>query len=79
MIGCKIGSVDNKIIGYTIGIVDQINFGLNKSTYVSSLIGSSEIYIDGYIYDEMVEFTNGTSDGIQIGLNEMTDMGYLIG
>ena len=79
IIGCKIGSVDNKTIGFTIGIVDEINFGINKSTYVGSLIGTSEIYIDGYIYDEIIEFTIGTSDGIKIGLNEMTYMGYLIG
>ena len=71
MIGCKIGSVDNKIIGFTIGIVDEINFGINKSTYVGSLIGTSEIYIDGYIYDSL--------NGISLGKEHITALACLDG
>ena len=42
MLGCKIGSIYDKMIGFTVDTVDGIKIRMNENTGLCSLIGSSE-------------------------------------
>ena len=43
MLGCKIGSIHDKMLGFTVDTVDGIKIGINENTGLCSLIGSCEI------------------------------------
>ena len=42
VLGCKIGYIHDKMLGFTVDTVDGIKIGINENTGLCSLIGSSE-------------------------------------
>ena len=42
VLGCKIWSIHDKMLGFTVDTVDGIKIGINENTGLCSLIGSSE-------------------------------------
>ena len=43
---CKIGFIDGRMIGFTLGTSDGIKLGINESNYMVSFIGSYKISKD---------------------------------